>query len=70
MKNFNLSEFVAKVTIDYYKDNLSQRYGQRYGQYLYNQFRKNYPDVVIPDEVDCFYDCKKVGDFITFIGSL
>jgi len=66
MKNFNLSEFVAQATIDYYKDNLSQRYGQ----YLYNQFRKNYPDVVIPDEVDCFYDCKKIGDFIAFIGSL
>jgi hypothetical protein len=66
MKNFNLSEFVAKATIDYYKDNLSQRYGQ----YLYNQFRKSYPDVVIPDEADCFYDCKKVGDFINLIGSL
>jgi hypothetical protein len=66
MKNFNLSEFVAQATIDYYKDNLSLRFGQ----HLYNQFCENYPDVVIPDEADCFYDCKKVGDFIAFIGSL
>lgn len=66
MKNFNLSEFVAQATNDYYKDNLHQRYGQ----YLYNQFRQNYPDVIIPDAADCFYDCNKVGDFIAFIGSL
>jgi hypothetical protein len=40
---------------------------QRYGQFLINQFSKKYPEIVIPQEADCFYDDKKVRDFLHFI---
>lgn len=42
---------------------------QRYGQFLINRFSQKYPEIVIPQEADCFYDDKKVGDFIHFIYS-
>ena len=40
---------------------------QRYGQFLINQFLTEHPEIVIPQEADCFYDDKKVGDFLRFI---
>ena len=48
----------------------AQENGQRYGQALYNIFRKTYPNVDIPDEVDCFYDDKKVRAFISYVSNL
>lgn len=66
MKNFDPSQFVAQATTGYTIDNQ----GQRYGQYLYNQFRQNYPDVLVPDEADCFYNCNKVVEFFIFLSSL
>ncbi len=43
---------------------------QRYGQALYNLFTETYPNVDIPDEVDCFYDDKKVRAFISYVSML
>jgi hypothetical protein len=39
----------------------------RYGQFLMNYLIENHPDVVVPDEADCFYDNNKVPNFLRFI---
>jgi hypothetical protein len=44
--------------------------GQRFGQALYNVFRETYPNVDIPEQVDCFYDDKKVHTFILYVSML
>lgn len=40
---------------------------QRYGQFLVNQFLTEHPEIVIPQEADCFYDDKNVRGFLHFI---
>jgi hypothetical protein len=47
-----------------------QENGQRYGQALHNLFHKQYHHITIPDEVDCFYDNKKVSLFIDYVSNL
>jgi hypothetical protein len=32
-----------------------------------NYLTENHPDVVVPDEADCFYDNNKVPNFLRFI---
>lgn len=43
---------------------------QRYGQFLMNYFQEHYPDIVVPEEADCFYNNNKVPNFLQFIHSL
>ena len=33
----------------------------------WNYLIENHPDVVVPDEADCFYDNNKVPNFLRFI---
>lgn len=42
--------------------------GQRIGQFAMNFFRRNFiVPIPIPDEVDCFYDDRLLGDFLSWI---
>lgn len=66
MKDFNCHTFMSQSLIEYEQN----PQGQRYGQYMVNKFSKLYPDVVIPQDCDCFYDNRKINDFLSFICSL
>jgi len=43
---------------------------QRYGQFLMNYLTQHHPDIVVPDEVDCFYNDNKVPKFMRFLCKL
>ena len=43
---------------------------QRYGQFLMNYLTQHHPDIVVPDDVDCFYNDKKVPKFMRYIHTL
>lgn len=46
----------------YYSDNK-----QRYGQFLINYLNQRFPNIEVPDSANCFYDNKKVEEFLEFI---
>jgi hypothetical protein len=62
-KHFNYDDFMHDANSAY----LLHPEGLRYGQFLMNYLAQHYPDIVVPDEVDCFYDDTKVPKFIRFI---
>jgi len=64
-KPFDYDEFMhyANSAFLLHSENL------RYGQFLMNYLTENYPDIVVPDESDCFYDNNKVTNFLGFISS-
>lgn len=39
----------------------------RWGQTLYNTCKKMFPDIVIPENIDPFYDDQKIPEFLKFI---
>ena len=43
---------------------------QRYGQFLMNYLTQHHPYIVVPDDVDCFYDDNKVPRFMRYIHTL
>jgi len=56
---FNYQSFLRDARLSYSCD-------IRFGQHLMNEIAK-YPEVVISMEYDCFYDNKKVTDFVSYI---
>ena len=44
--------------------------GQRLGQLMFNNFSRSYPSIQVPESVDCYYDNKKIVDFINFISNV
>lgn len=43
--------------------------GQRYGQFLMNFLKESFPEIIVPENADCFYDDKKVKEFLHFVYS-
>lgn len=39
----------------------------RWGQTLYNTCKEMFPDMVIPENVDPFYNDKKIPEFLDFV---
>jgi hypothetical protein len=39
------------------------------GQFYYNQFRDQFPNIEVPEEADCYYDDKKLVIFCIFVGN-
>ena len=60
---FNPNTFIVETEALYHKNNQ----GQRKGQFYYNRFRTLFPNLRIPDSVDCFYDDKKLSEFVEFV---
>jgi hypothetical protein len=48
---------------------LTHKENLRYGQFLINYLKEKYPSIIIPEEADCFYDDKKLPEFLRFIYS-
>ena len=65
MSPFNPDLFIHKANAEFKCSN-----GQRYGQFLMNYLAQNYPNIMVPEEADCFYDDKKVKDFLHYIYSM
>ena len=59
----NPTRFIIETEQSFHQDNQ----GQRKGQFYYNRFRELFPKMKIPDHVDCFYDDRKLKDFVEFI---
>ena len=54
---------------DAYSAWLAHKGGLRYGQFLSGQLKDENPSIIIPVEVDCFYDDTKLSEFLSFIYS-
>lgn len=63
INKFDYSAFCDKCNTRY-SFNASN---QRRGQFFVNQLCADFPDVVIPEEVDCYYDDKKLQAFLQFV---
>lgn len=63
--NFDFDAFFAQVNRQFV---LSE--GQRYGQFMMNYLYEKFPEIVVPEEYDCFYDNKKVVKLIDYLASL
>lgn len=42
----------------------------RFGQFTMNYLNEKFPEIVVPEEYDCFYDDKKVSKLIEYLASL
>jgi hypothetical protein len=67
----------TKMNYDNFMHNANRAYldldvedQQRYGQFLMNYLQEHHPDIVVPEEADCFYNNNKVPNFFQFIHSL
>lgn len=49
---------------------LKEQHQQRYGQFLMNYLHQTNPEIVIPENVDPFYDNGKVPDFLNYLWSI
>jgi len=49
---------------------LKEQHHQRYGQFLMNYLHQINPEIVIPENVDPFYDNNKVPDFFHYLWSI
>jgi hypothetical protein len=56
-------EFMNRANSDF----LAHKENQRYGQFLMNQLQIQHPEIIVPEEVDCFYDNDKVPSFLNFL---
>lgn len=63
--NFDFDAFFAQANRQFV---LSE--GQRYGQFMMNYLHEKFPEIVVPEEYDCFYDDKKVIKLIDYLASL
>ena len=64
MKHTELSQFCQTVFEDL---DLTKT---RKGQHMMNKFGKQFPDIEVPQEVDCFYDDNKINKFYDFLWGL
>lgn len=62
ISKFDFASFCSKCNTRYLNAS-----NQRYGQFFVNQFRADFPDAIIPEEVDCFYDDEKLQNFLQFV---
>lgn len=60
---FNYDEFVHCANAGF----ITHSGDLRYGQYLMNELSKRHPEINVPDRYDCYYDNKKVVDFLRYI---
>ena len=67
----NIQSLVFDPDLFIHKANAAFMYsdGQRYGQFLVNYLTQNHPNIMVPEEADCFFDDKKVKDFLCYIYS-
>ena len=63
---FDYDEFMSSANAAY----MYHPEHQRYGQFLMNYLTQHHPDIVVPDEVDCFYNDTKVPKFMRFLCKL
>ena len=78
MQSGSVEFFICtKMNYDNFMHNANRAYldldvedQQRYGQFLMNYLQEHHPDIVVPEEVDCFYNNNKVPNFFQFIHSL
>lgn len=61
-----VSNFLRNCYREFEHDNK----GQRLGQLMVNNFSRSYPGIQIPESVDCYYDNKKIVEFIEFISNV
>lgn len=61
--NFDCFGFMSDTNRDFMKhsENL------RYGQFLMNRLSEKHPEIVIPEECNCYYDNSKADDLIRFL---
>jgi hypothetical protein len=60
---FDYDDFMHRANAAY----MHHPENQRYGQFLMNYLTEHHPDILVPDDVDCFYDNTKVPKFMRFI---
>jgi hypothetical protein len=63
---FDFNVFIKNVYEGFMRNNDNQRYGQ----YMVNYLSANHPDIVIPEEIDPFYDNKKIPDLMNYLNSI
>jgi hypothetical protein len=63
ISKFDFNNFCDKCNAHY----LSCATAQRRGQFFVNQFLVNFPNAAIPEDVDCYYDDKKLAVFLQFV---
>ena len=61
--SFDYDEFMHNANGAY----LFHPENQRYGQFLMNYLFQHHPDIVVPDDADCFYANDKVTNFMRFL---
>lgn len=61
--SFNPLSFMSEANQKF----LKHKGDLRYGQFLMNYLKENHPDVIVPQEVDCFYDNQKIVEFIQYL---
>lgn len=64
--NHEMWQFICNCYREFEHDNK----GQRLGQLMFNNFSRSYPSIQVPESVDCYYDNKKIVDFINFISNV
>jgi len=63
MNNFNYDQFITEMTSAF----LQHKESQRYGQFMMNYLYRYYPDIVIPEHCDCFYDNNKSASLLVHL---
>lgn len=63
---FDYDLFIHNANAEYLKSN----HNLRYGQFLMNALSKDYPDIQVPDECDCFYNNNKCPNLLQFLSQL
>jgi hypothetical protein len=66
--NFDFNVFIQEANQAFMK----HEGNLRYGQFLYNFLWDKHPQIYnkITEELDCFYDDKKVPEFLRFLSSV
>lgn len=64
--NHEMWQFICNCYWEFEHDNK----GQRLGQLMVNNFSRSYPGIQVPESVDCYYDNKKIVEFIQFISNV
>jgi hypothetical protein len=49
---------------------IADPHNQRYGQFMMNYLKVHYPDIVVPEEADCFYDNSKCCNLLVYLENL
>lgn len=66
MTNFDFDLFFAQANRQFIQDPK----GQRYGQFLMNYLAQVHPEIVVPEEFDCFYNDNRVKVFLYYLATL